>query len=180
MRSGSSFTARLLTVAPWTFYTEEPIREYLGDDVAVKDHLKTALNLLRDILQCQFSIRSDYYAKRLTGAHHHNVDTVKLCFMSDILCWDPFYNEIFCQAAQMRLVRLVNMELGFVESLLFDRDYNLKIIHLVRDPRGTLSSRNILKGVHTVHPKFTNVHHVCNRYRSDLTSAIRFARDYPD
>lgn len=180
MRSGSSFAGHLLMAAPSTFYTEEPIREFLGGPVEPSTPEKTAkaVALLKDIFLCRFSARPDYYERRLLGMHHHNPETIRFCYQSRLMCWDPATNEVLCHAAQVRLTRVVALDLAAVEPLLRDPELTVYIIHLVRDPRGTLASRTDLQKYFD--EKERNITSLCSRYRRDLNAAALIRATYPD
>ncbi|XP_071547563.1 carbohydrate sulfotransferase 1-like [Panulirus ornatus] len=178
MRSGSSFTGHLLMAASSTFYTEEPVREFLGAEPTTLDETAAAIALLRDISLCRFSARPDYYERRLLGTHHHNPDTVRLCYDSNQVCRDPATNEALCLAARVRLTRVVSLDLAALTPLLRDPDLTLYIIHLVRDPRGTLASRQDLRKYFD--EKARNMSAVCSRYRRDLHTADVFKASHPD
>lgn len=178
MRSGSSFTGHLLVAAPSTFYTEEPVREYFRTSLLEPHQTTTAVTLLRDIFLCRFSARKDYYERRLTGLHHHNPDTVRLCFESNYLCWDPATNEVLCRAARVHVARVVVLDLKAVTPLLRDPDLNTHVIHLVRDPRATLTSREALKKYFGQETR--NITSLCGRYRRDLQAALTLKKKFPD
>ncbi|XP_066976826.1 carbohydrate sulfotransferase 1-like [Macrobrachium rosenbergii] len=182
MRSGSSFVAHLLAQSPTTFYTEEPAREFFGQDsVTTRDQARDILDVLRDILLCNFSIRPHYFAKRISGIHLHNRDSIKLCLSVNSLCWDPATDSALCSAAKVHLVRLVAVDLGDLSPLLKERDLNLKIVHLVRDPRGVVASRHRLRrGDPLLGQELTNITAICGRYSRDLSDSLIIARDYPN
>ncbi|XP_064113496.1 carbohydrate sulfotransferase 1-like [Macrobrachium nipponense] len=182
MRSGSSFVAHLLTQSPTTFYTEEPAREFFGQDsVSARDQGRDVLDILRDILLCNFSIRPHYFAKRISGTHFHNRDNIKLCLSVNSLCWDPATDSALCSAANVHLLRLVAVDLGDLSPLLKERDLNLKIVHLVRDPRGVVASRHrLIEDVPSLGEDLTNVTAICGRYSRDLNESSIIAKDYPN
>ena len=93
MRSGSSLLSYLLTKSPSTFNTDEPAREFLGSDDVRKKELKNVVELLRDVLFCNFSVRPHYYSKRTSGVYLHHVDKIKLCF-DGRMCLDPAFDKL--------------------------------------------------------------------------------------
>lgn len=179
MRSGSSFAGALLTTAAATFYTEEPVREYLLLPPSSPEDVSTALTLLRDILRCRFVSRPDYFQKRLMGLHDHNIPTINLCAFSVDLCLSPHTSEALCLASHVRLARVVALDLGLAAPLVHDTDIDTHVIHLVRDPRGVISSREKLSVKGYFVGDALNASSVCNRYRRDMIGAAYVKASFP-
>lgn len=175
IRSGSSFTGRVLTVGTKTFYSEEPIRVYdhtLGRDIGA------AVAFLKDILLCRFSRHLKYFKEYLTW-HYQDLKVKYLCQFEPRLCSSPFIYEAFCRAAPVVIVRVVALALTASIPLLEDDEMELKVVHLVRDPRGTLASRRNLPSFAHVYEEESNVTAVCARYREDLVAAATLRQFFP-
>lgn len=88
------------------------------------------------------------------------------------------------------MVKVVAEDLGVARVLLQDSPHlqDVRVVHLVRDPRGLLSSRfkttgdfgpHIVLGEGMLQTE-TDVGRVCARYRSDLEAARSLVTEYPD
>lgn len=179
MRSGSSFTGVLLTAAASTFYTEEPVRDFMLFPPSSPKDIAKALQLLRDVLRCRFVARPDYYEKRLMLMHYHDANTGSLCSFSKELCMSPLTTETMCLAAHARLARVVVLDLESAAPVLQDSDLDTHAIHLVRDPRGVLSSREKLSKYGYFTGTALNASSVCDRYRRDLRGAAAVKASVP-
>lgn len=184
MRSGSSFTGDLLTASPHTFYTEEPLR---GSKLS---GMAESVAFLKDILQCRFSEQPRFLNKWLNGVNGHDYRTKLLCPEFPGVCKGPSLVEAMCRAARARVVRVVSGELGVAAALLEDGGLSARVIHLVRDPRALLASRERFRN--GTHGKYLlaagmgfrqeekDPSAVCARYRRDMAARSSFVRLYPD
>ncbi|XP_063599533.1 carbohydrate sulfotransferase 5-like [Penaeus indicus] len=179
MRSGSSFMGVLLTAAASTFYTEEPVREFMLFPPSSPKDVAKALQLLRDVLRCRFAARPDYYEKRLMLMHYHDASTGSLCSFSKELCMSPLTTETMCLAAHVRLARVVVLDLERAAPVLQDSDLDTHAIHLVRDPRGVLSSRGKLSKYGYFSGEALNASSICDRYRRDMRGAAAVKASVP-
>lgn len=180
-RSGSQFTMHLLSALPSSFVMEEPLNDYNpGGDVT------NITNFLRDILNCRFSLRLQYYEKWIGRTKQTINEINSICNSEPSLCTDPLFPEALCEASRVNVVKVVEEELGTADYLLQDPHLDVRIVHLVRDPRALITSR--LK----THKDFwpwvlgpgmyeadTNSTSVCSRYRQDLDAARSFIHRFP-
>ncbi|XP_063592136.1 carbohydrate sulfotransferase 5-like [Penaeus indicus] len=176
IRSGSSFTGRLLTLGTKTFYSEEPIRVYnhtLGRDTGA------AVAFLKDILLCRFSRHLNYF-KEYISWHYQDLKVKYLCQFESRLCSSPFTYEAFCRAAPVVVVRVVALALTAFIPLLEEGELEPRVVHLVRDPRATLTSRRSLPPGAHVYEEESNVTAVCERYREDLVAAATLRQRFPE
>ena len=85
-----------------------------------------------------------------------------------------------CENSPFRIIKTIRLELNDIQNLLEDLP-NLKIIHLVRDPRGTLASQarvgqcSAIKGGQT---GCTN--RFCKRLENDVLAGQQIIEKYPD
>lgn len=162
-RSGSSFLGQVFSQHPSVFYLMEPgwhVWTKLKNSGARA--LRMAVrDLFRSVFQCDFSVMEAYLPE------HHNVSSLFMWSHSRALCSPPacpltqrdnFSNQTLCfqrcksQGLQgvgracgtyshvvLKEVRF--FELESLYSLLQDPSLDLRIIHLVRDPRAVVRSR---------------------------------------
>lgn len=185
MRSGSQMTQHLLTALPCSFLTEEPLRELEKQD------FNASVSLLQDVLACRVSAHPDYLKSWMNGSHGNDMRVKTLCQAFPRLCWDGNLVDALCRASCLRLVRVVAEGLALALSFLQDLAFSSQIVHLVRDPRGMLSSRRDLQerrpygfsesfNVIFFRNDEMDVSVLCQRYRHDLAVATHLNHHYPD
>ncbi|XP_063333891.1 carbohydrate sulfotransferase 6-like [Pelmatolapia mariae] len=165
-RSGSSFIGQVFSQHPSVFYLMEPgwhVWTQLRQNGARA--LRMALrDLLRSLFQCDFSVMESYLPE--------NQKELFMWSQSRALCSPPacplmprnqLSNNTHClQNCKPRDLKIVEQVCGFyshvvykevrifeLESLyplLQDPNLNLRIIHLVRDPRGVMRSKEEVAG----------------------------------
>ncbi|XP_072169700.1 carbohydrate sulfotransferase 1-like [Diadema setosum] len=153
-RSGSSFLGQIFNQNPWVFFHFEPLKL-----LEIKKNVyKNASVLLQNIFKCRFD-KTPYLMDLYNNETLHRLSSKVLC--SPPLCrLNMDFNMLKTPMVKrcpllkeesvtnvcnvyphkvVKLIRLYNIEtLG---SLLRDKELNVKIVHLLRDPRGTLLSR---------------------------------------
>ena len=155
-RSGSSFTGEIFNNNPDFAYFYEPLREIVESSTGSGSHPfgTDDVNRLRAIMQCN-----------LTGTNYtwfHASDSTNLnvfCwhsnfFRSTALCKDHKHNmnhrgmaalEESCRHKEHAAIKVIRVpDIGSLKSLVLDQELNVKLIHLVRDPRAVEVSRNML------------------------------------
>lgn len=185
MRSGSRLTQHLLAAHPCTFLTEEPLRGRLTEG------LNASLGVLQNFLSCRISAHTDLVTQWINGTHLNDDRVREACRAYPALCWDGVLLEAMCTASCFKLVRVAAQGLSVALALLQDHNFNTHVVHLVRDPRGMISSRWDLQ--HGRFEKFysdgtgtffteeeMDVVILCQRYRHDLAVATHLTRNNPD
>nr|XP_045592684.1 carbohydrate sulfotransferase 1-like [Procambarus clarkii]XP_045592685.1 carbohydrate sulfotransferase 1-like [Procambarus clarkii] len=121
-RSGSSYTGELLTSRGDAIYMFEPLyvwRKFLGAGADPRYEADSA-KVLGDLLDCRPEVLRRWrmlsvFRKRPRGARH------------------------FCRDAQLRVVKTIRAKAHFVKPWIINRP-DIKVVHLVRDPRGVMNS----------------------------------------
>uniref|UniRef100_A0A3P9DTI8 Sulfotransferase n=1 Tax=Maylandia zebra TaxID=106582 RepID=A0A3P9DTI8_9CICH len=139
-RSGSSFLGQVFSQHPSVFYLMEALR------MAVRD-------LLRSVFQCDFSVMESYLPE------YPNVSSLFMWSHSRALCSPPicsltprnqFSNQTLwveqaCDSYSHVVYKDVRLfELESLYPLLQDSNLDLRIIHLVRDPRAVVRDNAIV------------------------------------
>lgn len=176
LRSGSRMTQELLTALPCSFLTEEPLRFYRWKG------MKYMIQLMKDLFQCRFSHQPEYFSHWVNGPNMNEIKVKSKCFMMPLLCNNTDFVDAMCRTACVRLLRVASMEMGVADFILQDPAFNVRVVHLVRDPRAMISSRRKLQLEYREDVFIddeSNVTVICDRYRRDLSAARFFKYRYP-
>ncbi|XP_030051227.1 carbohydrate sulfotransferase 6-like [Microcaecilia unicolor] len=170
-RSGSSFMGQLFNQSPKVFYLLEPTR-HVWTRLSRKSpqFIQAPMrDLLRAIFSCNMSAFEPYMQKHkfvsnlfgwkesralcsppVCGALQRS-DFIDRPKCLQICRQSPFEKmEEACRTYSHIVVKVVRfLDLATLYPLLTDPTLNLKIIHLVRDPRAVLSSREYFPGLNT-------------------------------
>ncbi|GIY86018.1 hypothetical protein CEXT_224871 [Caerostris extrusa] len=129
------------------FYHFEPLH-YFGNIVA-HNQLDTARKLLHDLFTCDYRdwasfpewawFNSDFLTFR------RNKRYWQICTHKDssrMLCYNICFLAVACRNSPVQIIKTIRMTASEAGKLMEEyKDLNLKVIHLVRDPRGTMNSR---------------------------------------
>lgn len=139
-RTGSSFTGDILKSHRLAFYHYEPLLFYqqnLTFDASIAiDHLKR-------LFQCNYDKMSYYldYSTKKSWMWAFNRQLWPFCKPFPLLCQNAKFLSSICQIFPVRIIKTVRLSLSAAQALLEDYQLNLKVIYLVRDPRGIYNSR---------------------------------------
>lgn len=90
-------------------------------------------------------------------------------------CIDAFTAD--CKQSPLRVVKVINMRVDDVRGLL-EKYSNLRVIHLVRDPRGMIQSRIPMKEYYYYSPTIT-ASSLCGDMLRDVRAIYGLSRLYP-
>nr|XP_054764892.1 carbohydrate sulfotransferase 2-like [Lytechinus pictus] len=150
-RSGSTVLGELLNRNPELFYMFESLwpaarlRELRNISRGTIASKEISRDILRGFAKCEFATDFVKIYRRWGGSRlnenlcHGNRTSCRMHSVEDL--------DNFCQSFQGRLAtKIIQADLELLKPLVTEDGINLKIIHLVRDPRGTAASRiNYLK-----------------------------------
>lgn len=159
IRSGSQITGRILNQIKDSFYTDEPVVEW--GRLSFPRLPSKVMKLLQDIFSCRFSLRPKYYQQRIRPYFNHNFETRYIANFYPELALDPALEDVLCNISSVRIIRSVLTEARVALDLLKEEP-NLRIIHLVRDPRASMHSRKVLA------LKKRNYGTPCERFQTDI------------
>ncbi|XP_071507044.1 carbohydrate sulfotransferase 1-like [Diadema antillarum] len=153
-RSGSSFVGELFNSNPQIFYLFEPLCcitfDVLYHRLSWKNVVKESLNIWNHILRCNYSTsypkptkwvqterfnmcgKSNALSRSSSLCERHSVPPEKVGYVISQLCLDHSF-------AVFKTIRV--MDIKELQSFFEDPTLNMKILHLIRDPRAVMNSR---------------------------------------
>nr|XP_002128541.1 carbohydrate sulfotransferase 1 isoform X1 [Ciona intestinalis] len=191
MRSGSSFLGELFNQHSQVFYMFEPLHAF----GSYKEQRENRFRALHDISRCNFTNLPNMYKQAVEGGYAPDQSSRcvedNFCFKFKSLflsrdtdlcqspwkgCKVPFDPQILSQVCQRSLfpVSKVIAEpfLESLEPILEDSRVELRVIHLVRDPRAVMSSRkDVFSDAKNTFAIKGNVNYLCNSQRRNLRFA---------
>ncbi|XP_028650518.1 carbohydrate sulfotransferase 2-like [Erpetoichthys calabaricus] len=208
-RSGSSFFGEIFNQDPAVFFLYEPLwhiwkRLYPGDALSLQG---ASRDMLRSLYHCDFSIFQLYH---VPVGNNFTTNDIFAAFFNKVICSYPICSAYrkdvvkqvdakVCSKCPPRNLRLLEKEclkyntivvkgvrifdLNVLAPLLEDPSMEIKIIHLVRDPRAVTNSRirsvRILEGenVHVAksrNPKSKRI----SFFNNSLRRSKFFSHDY--
>ncbi|KAK4301925.1 hypothetical protein Pmani_025954 [Petrolisthes manimaculis] len=143
-RSGSTFLTELLTNVGNSITFYEPLW-ILQKKPQCNSDSHCVSKFLEEIFTCSFDEHFENWLKSKALFFQYFSADAKACTeMSDKKgkkdCAKRLNLKHDCELAQIRFMKVIRARLGWMESLLEDPTVNLKIIHLARDPRGSINS----------------------------------------
>ncbi|CAG7838159.1 unnamed protein product [Allacma fusca] len=180
-RSGSTFLGEILDSHPGTYYHYEPLLHFGVHQVRNGSLAKEAARVVRDLLNCNYS-NLTAYLKNGQVQHwvfNHNSRVWKFCQENHQVCWDPNFNSNMCRMFPFQALKTVRMRLTLARAILKDPKLNIRLLYLVRDPRGTLQSRSHRDWC-PHNPDCDNPAILCSDLVQDYFEARKLRKEYPD
>ncbi|XP_050407526.2 carbohydrate sulfotransferase 1 isoform X1 [Patella vulgata] len=201
MRSGSSLVGDIIQQSPDVFYVFEPLimlgRYHKLNTSAIpliflnsssirkikdkKSFHQLSEKTIQSFLSCDFeeidisTLRTGYYSKSLSTKLYNRCLQTNHGVFGLILCLIDLQKR--CYASKTTLAKVIRLPMQTVSEMMANNS-NLKIIHLVRDPRAVFVSQvNMKKYKLTDVFKFTET--FCDRLIDDLYVTLDIARRYP-
>ncbi|ENN83499.1 hypothetical protein YQE_00143, partial [Dendroctonus ponderosae] len=125
-----------------------------------------------------FGFRYIEYATTRNNLLRHNKLLWAHCEADHDICWDREFLNQFCRLFPFQSVKTVRLRLNLAEALLELKSLNVKVILLIRDPRGTLQSRKHRDWC-PGEPDCDQPNYLCSDMVSDYSAAIRLKELYP-
>lgn len=148
-RSGSTFLGDILNALPGNFYHYEPLLNYDIRQLRAADgaDAAAAVQQLQQLLACNYSGAgmAEYVAfgRDHNYQHNHNTRLWRYCKHRPALCADPAFLAAFCAQFPLQSMKVVRVRLQLAEQWLRAAELGgrVRLVLLVRDPRGVLQSR---------------------------------------
>ena len=182
-RAGSSFLGDLLQQNWKSFFTFEPLH-YMSDGVRIDDQrVEEANHLIENIFRCDFQSIKTYVQwvqkTRNQFLFKWNKFLWGVCRFRHKSCFDPNFIHETCLRAKVHVMKVVRLHIHHLESLLPKLlDLNVSVIYLVRDPRGTLKSRQNMIWC-SQKTNCSDINYMCSEMRDDISSFKRLKEKYP-
>ncbi|CAH0384583.1 unnamed protein product [Bemisia tabaci] len=180
-RSGSTFLGDVLQSVPATMYHYEPLLDFDILQIRGAPIAGVALKRLKKLLTCNYTgLEEDYlsYGQEHTWLLEHNFRLWNKCTVRPYLCWEPQFLSPFCKLFPFQIMKVVRVRLSLVEELLEDNNLNVRILLMVRDPRGTMQSRRHREWC-PGHPDCWDPLRLCADLVADYSAALRLSAKYP-
>ncbi|XP_055923815.1 carbohydrate sulfotransferase 5 [Eupeodes corollae] len=179
-RSGSTFLGDILNAMPGNFYHYEPLLNFDIRRIRGPPDEKKAIGMLKNLLHCDYSDMGEYleYGKEHKYLFEHNERLWAQCKEYPQFCWKAKFLTPFCKLFPLQSMKVVRLRLALAEQLLEDKSLNVRLLLLVRDPRGTMQSRK-----HRLwcpgNPDCDEASNLCNDLIDDYKSAEVLIKKYP-
>lgn len=99
---------------------------------------------LADVFSCSFKQEFEDWFKAKSMFFHYFSPQARQCQKkrgeANIACLKGMNLRMLCETAPLVVVKVIRARLAWLHNMLEDSLINLKVIHLTRDPRGSLSS----------------------------------------
>lgn len=179
-RSGSTFLGDVLNSHPGNFYHYEPLLDYDIIQIRGAPLASAALQTLRDLLHCNYSSLDHYleYGQDHNWLFTHNTRLWERCIIHPQLCWLPQFLSPMCSLFPFQSMKVVRLRLRLTEELLADPNLNVRVVLLVRDPRGTMQSRRHRDWC-PGKPDCWDPSRLCADLTSDYSAALRLSEKFP-
>ena len=182
MRSGSSFTGELFNRNRDFVYFYEPLYDLRHMISGKNSDLETYLKLpLRNLFRCDFKNMPVAWWKPKSGSSRQDCEFSLAFQESALFCYhgnkmkkykplsyvpDNITKlEQLCNSKKHIAIKTIRIEdLNYLKDIIEDASLNVKIIHLVRDPRAVFLSRENIADI--IHQK--NVSNPCPRLKRNL------------
>nr|CAD7571353.1 unnamed protein product [Timema californicum] len=179
-RSGSTFMGDVLNSHPGNYYHYEPLLDYDIIQIRGEPLAFSAINAIKSLLDCNYTNLDHYlnYGKDHVWLFMHNTRLWEQCQKHPNICWSPEFLNPFCRLFPFQSMKIVRLRLRLLEDILNDTRINVRILLLVRDPRGTLQSRKHRKWC-PGKPDCIDPLRLCADLVADYSAAIQFTNKYP-
>ena len=177
-RSGSSFFGELLSHYPGVYYSYEPLHTIYTNKEFNNDTEASAKTLISSLLKCSYNDVMVKYLRARSKWFWYNFrvwSTCKNVLPAKSACFLPLFYRATCPLFPIRIVKTVRMRVQETEALLRDPELaNLKVVVLVRDPRGVMNSRATMNWCKVDH--CANAEVVCEHLDQDLKSTCKLQK----
>ena len=197
MRSGSSIVGSIFNERINVTYLYEPLFPF-GKQECNEKTRQSSLEVFRNVSSCHFENLALIYQTSTRDDIHARCKKYNYCFADDRKANRYLYNEAkictkkeklycpkplpatslnnFCRRSLLVAMKVIYLcKLEWLMPLLGDPDFNIKVVHLVRDPRPTIYSRTKHTGNLSLVRNKTDA--VCDRLLTNLIVLEQIDKD---
>jgi hypothetical protein len=179
-RSGSTYLGSLLNSVPGSFYHFEP--DSIKNILQHKPNESETVLFLKKLLTCNYTgVEMNAYVRILKYHYYyllHNNRIWPTCQKLEDNCYTSKFLSKSCNLFPYQTMKLTDTKLHIAAKLLEFEDLNIKMIYLVRDPRGSLISRNKIDWCRATQ-SCIDAKIVCDNLVSDFKIAHKLKKKYP-
>ena len=187
-RSGSTFLGDLLNRYPGTFYSFEPLH-YIdhkygafsdNQDEKKEEHVRLVSQVFKCKPESGYFIHANKPENRFLFKHNFRLWNVcENLLMASSACFMPELYFKTCPIFPIRVIKTVRMRVAETEKLLTDPELKetLKVVVLVRDPRGVMNSRSSMDWCK--HKTCSDPYTVCKDMTADILAALELKKKFP-
>ncbi|KAK8747518.1 hypothetical protein OTU49_016430 [Cherax quadricarinatus] len=182
-RSGSTFLEELLESHSAVYNHYEPLLQFGLRQIRGGEDSLEAQRIIHDLLSCRYSEHKQYLttAQKIKEMISRNTRLWSTCSTKewgDALCFNDVFLKEACQLFPWATMKIVRLRLKFLRPLLEDENLNVRIVFLVRDPRGVMNSRTDTVKWCTA-PDCSDPKALCTDMEDDLEAALQLQKDFP-
>ncbi|XP_076036558.1 carbohydrate sulfotransferase 1-like [Oratosquilla oratoria] len=175
-RSGSTLIGEIISAVPGAVFFFEP--EYLLHSIDSCAEGQCDERILWQLFTCTFDQTFASVLKNNLIFLYFYSKEIQPCYESTFQvqsdeCIKKFDLWKMCQEASAIVVKTVELRLSWIEKILPSLPENLKVVSLIRDPRGTKTS--LLN-----FPWNANTEQLCKEIESDLDTFTKISAKFPD
>ncbi|RWS22812.1 carbohydrate sulfotransferase 3-like protein, partial [Leptotrombidium deliense] len=174
-RSGSSFLGDLLQQKHLSFYSFEPLRYIIQGSRIPKSRVTESLNVVDKILNCEFNKIQNYVSQT------KKIDYFKGKVYKDFCGDRPVNTKLLtavCKRCKMNVIKLTRLNFTDAATYLKNTKYsNVKLVHLVRDPRAIYNSRKSFAWCRKT--DCIDVKHLCAEMLDDFKASQNLMQQFP-
>ncbi|XP_021953607.2 carbohydrate sulfotransferase 6-like [Folsomia candida] len=181
-RSGSTFLAELVSSHPGTLLIFEPFMYMESERIRTKAEVSNGITMSKSSFNCYFNYTewTGNGGNFISGMISRSDKMKPFCTIVPDGCRDPEFISKVCTFFPIQLVKFVRFRLKDAEELLSDEEYDTRLIYLVRDPRGTMKSRNNGSNYWCdQHPDCSDERRLCSDLVDEFADAKKFKGKIP-
>lgn len=174
-RTGSTLTGDILKSYPRSFYHYEPF--LFAQQELENINSTVATDVLKNLFLCNFSPLEPFLAfnNDKQWPWSFNTQLWPFCNAFQDFCKNPKFLSSVCRIFPIQVIKTVRVTLNQIASLFDDSELNLKLILLIRDPRGVINSRSKQDWC-VQSDSCMNIETLCKRMEADYYEAKRLQK----
>ncbi|CAL4122569.1 unnamed protein product, partial [Meganyctiphanes norvegica] len=143
-RSGSSLMGELIATIPNSVYYFEPIYKFLQKGTWTNDQNITS-DYIKSLFRCEIEKEFENWFKANPDWIKWWNIKAKRCYSmktyhGKLKCFSNFNIKQDCEESNAIIMKVIRARMSWIEPFILDQSLNLKIIHIVRDPRASIKS----------------------------------------